>query len=123
MRCGILIVGSLLWDQQVHRVQWREARLDMAGAVKTALAIRYGRRSSSRKDTYTMVLSPGDAAGQAIIVPTKAGMESASDLRAEAEALWQAEDKGAKGGILSRSWGAVGTQFLSQEAANILPDA
>jgi hypothetical protein len=67
-----------------------------------------------------MVFSPGDAVGQAIIVPTQARIESASDLRAEAEALWQAEDQGAKAGALSKSWGAAGALFLGQEAAKVL---
>ena len=88
---GILIVGSLLWDTKEHRQRWRSARLDVAAGARVRAPIRYGRRSSSRGNTFTMVFSNElDAAteklGFGIAVPCKARVCSAQDLIEEAEA-------------------------------------
>ena len=110
---GILIVGSLLWDTKEHRQRWRSARLDVAAGARVRAPIRYGRRSSSRENTFTMVFSNElDAAteklGFGIAVPCKARVCSAQDLIEEAEALWQAErtNESPLGGV-SASWGSV----------------
>ena len=69
--------------------------------------IRYGRRSTTRGDSYTMVVSPALAAnelGTAIAVPYHS-----CDHVEEAEELWAAEDNGniTPKGIISASFGCV----------------
>lgn len=113
MQIGVLIVGSLLWDSQEHRQKWRSARLDVASGARVRAPIRYGRRSRTRGNSYTMVFSNElDAAteklGFGIAVPCKAKVCSAQDLIDEAEALWQAErGEGSCLGGISASWGSV----------------
>jgi hypothetical protein len=57
------------WEEKRGRGDWRKARLDMEHARPVRVSIHYGRRSGSRGDTYTMVFTPGDALGQAVVVP------------------------------------------------------
>lgn len=103
---GILIIGSLLWRED--RQQWRDARLRM-GSSRTATApIRYGRKSQSWGDSYTMVLSRGCDAGHAKVVPCIHQVASIEDLVLEAEYLWKAEQPSAATGRLCASWGCVG---------------
>ena len=64
---GILIVGSLLWDER--REGWRRSRLDMESAELVTAPIRYGRQSETRGNTYTMVFSRGCDTGKAMVVP------------------------------------------------------
>lgn len=49
---GILIIGSLLWDER--RQAWRNARLDMASIEIVTAPIRYVRRSESRGNIPTL---------------------------------------------------------------------
>ncbi|MBZ5506057.1 MAG: hypothetical protein LAO78_11270 [Acidobacteriia bacterium] len=102
---GILIIGSLLWDER--RQSWRKARLNM-GAMDTVTApIRYGRLSSSRGDTYTMVFSRLCKTGQAKLVHCSHSVSTAENLIAEAEHLWKAEQSGAKAHRIASEWGCV----------------
>jgi hypothetical protein len=103
---GILIIGSLLWDQR--RQAWRDARLDMASIDTVTAPIRYGRLSSSRGNTYTMVFSRLCTAGQAKLVHCSHTVSSLEDLIAEAEHLWKAEQPGADAGRIAVDWGCVG---------------
>ena len=99
---GVLIIGSLFWDPE--RDAWRQKRLDVDKRHRVRAPIRYGRCSSTRDNTYTMVFSPTlDEAcfGQAIALPCRS-----HDLVQEAKCLWAAESNG-KGGV-SASWGCVG---------------
>src|SRR5205823_8142389 len=57
LRVGILVIGSLLWDIDSERVDWRHKRLDVNRSRKVLAPIRYGRLSQSRSDTFTMVIS------------------------------------------------------------------
>lgn len=110
MQCGILIVGSLLWDDPNggQRADWREARLNAGAAVRVATPIRYGRKSSSRANTFTMILSPGDPVGEAVILPCRGDIATLDELVAEAKALWQVEARAREPGPISDSWGCVG---------------
>ena len=54
---GVLIIGSLLWDVDKIRERWRDNFLDMKRKLPVAAPIRYGRVSSERKCTFTMVFS------------------------------------------------------------------
>jgi hypothetical protein len=105
---GILIIGSLIWDEKRGRPGWRNNRLD-ATSVKTVIApIRYGRLSGKgRGFTYTMVFSRSAGPGRAVVVACKRSVSTATDLSAEAEALWKAEQPGAGPGRIADYWGCV----------------
>ena len=109
---GVLIVGSLYWDLAPHRKDWRANRLNPDDERFVRAPIRYGRRSSTRGCSYTMVFSLGvvgaDQSGRAIVVPCKHRAHGIDDLSREAECLWAAERKpGAQTGSLSADWGCV----------------
>ena len=107
VKLGVLIVGSLRWDPKPPRPRWRAERLDCAHQQHVRVPIRYGRRSTTRGDSYTMVFSPAlavDELGTAIAVPYRS-----SDLVEEAEQLWAAEgnSNGAPEGSISAGFGCV----------------
>jgi len=113
---GVLIIGSLLWDQDNERQQWRQ-RLREADEKPVPAPIRYGRFSSKTKPgTYTMVFSRlcyrHKQLGQGVVVPFRRPIESFDGLREEAECLAAAE------GLNNKSeWGAVG--LLCREPAKL----
>ena len=94
VKIGVLIIGSLYWDDLTHRDKWRRARLCLDAKRHVRAPIRYGRRSGSRGCSYTMVFSLSlvpDKLGRAIVVPCCRTVRSASDLVDEAVHLWTAE--------------------------------
>ena len=100
---GVLIIGSLYWDNSV-REKWRRERLDLERQVHVCAPIRYGRQSKKRGCSYTMVLSAGLREadfGTAVVVPCKS-----RDLVEESKSLWEAE--GGTHGDVSGTWGCVG---------------
>ena len=106
---GIYIVGSLYWEMDKCRSDWRGSRLDMECQFLVRAPIRYGRLAASRGNTYTMVFSQSAGPGQAIVVRCKRPVSTAADLVAEAQHLWAAEMKVAcPTGALSAGWGSVG---------------
>lgn len=122
IRVGILVVGSLDWESYDYgvisrnqlsptRLSWREARLaDEVDAVyRVNVPIRYGRKSRSRGNTYTMVVSPERSAAPGIgkVIRCRADVASFSDLEAEAKALWAAESNRTSSQRISTTWGAV----------------
>ena len=118
LRIGILAIGSLYWDRSAHRSQWRRERLDCEGQQYVKVPIRYGRRSKSRKDTYTMIFSPGldeDHFGTAIAIPCKS-----IDLVNEAECLWTAERPSGSthDGRIMAVWGRVALLANPQSRAS-----
>ncbi|MDE0130188.1 MAG: hypothetical protein OXQ86_11600 [Gammaproteobacteria bacterium] len=108
MKIGVLIIGSLYWDDSPPRTAWRSERLNCVRQHQVRVPIRYGRRSRSRGYSYTMVFSPDlceDQFGTAVAIPFK----SENMLEEEAKHLWSAEDSGGtgpKGGVLA-GWGCV----------------
>ena len=88
----MLIIGSLFWDVEKGRPEWREARLNMEGAQTVTAPIRYGRLSGSRGDSYTMVFSRLCPQGRAKVVPCSHAISTVQELIAEAECLWRAEE-------------------------------
>ena len=93
LRVGVLIIGSLYWDPARHRSNWRRDDLDLSGERYFSAPIRYGRRSGSRGDSYTMVFSLDTKPGRAIVVPCRRLVRTATDLVEEAERLWTAETR------------------------------
>jgi hypothetical protein len=106
---GILIIGSLLWDKDKIRQQWRDERLDCNQSELASAPIRYGRRSGKRRGyTYTMVFSKRAPVGRAKVVRCSRPITSAADLTAEALCLWEAEELIEKTGrIANEKWGCV----------------
>src|SRR5688572_10602378 len=109
MRCGILIIGSLLWDND-RRNAWRMAQLDLIAQMRVTAPFRYGRKSRSRGWTYTMTFEPG-AESQGVLVPCATPVETIEHLAAEAVALWHAEYANATPGSIREDWGHVGALF------------
>jgi hypothetical protein len=105
LNAGILIVGSLRWDER--RQVWRDARLDMTSAQTVTAPIRYGRRSETRGNTYTMVFSRGCETGHGTLVRCVRPISSIGDLISEAEHLWAAEQNAIVGRQISAGWGCV----------------
>jgi hypothetical protein len=106
---GILIIGSLLWDRDEIRQQWRDERLDCNQSELVSAPIRYGRRSGERRGhTYTMVFSRSAPAGHARVVRCSHPITSADDLTTEALRLWEAEELSKDTGrIANKRWGCV----------------
>lgn len=118
MRAGIMMIGSLLWEETEHREEWRRERLDLSEGPTAVLApIRYGRSSENRAYTYTMVLSRLAARadyglGSAWVAPCRREVSTIEELSQEARALWVAESKeGRPTSDLCATWGAVGILF------------
>ena len=108
MQIGVLIIGSLYWDDSKCRPAWRSERLNLEREERVRVPIRYGRRSKKRGNTYTMVISSGLAEekfGTAIAVPC-----TSADVFTEAEQLWAAERNATHGpvGTIATGWGCVG---------------
>ena len=108
VQIGVLIIGSLYWDESEPRTAWRGERLDFEREKRVRVPIRYGRRSTTRGNTYTMVISSGLAEenfGTAIAVPF-----NSADMFNEAEHLWTAERDAPDGsdGTIAAGWGCVG---------------
>ena len=114
-RVGVLIIGSLYWDLACHRKTWRRDRLDQFRGRYVRAPIRYGRRSQSRGNSYTMVFSTSlsaDDYGRAIVVPCRRLLRNSADLVDEAVHLWTAETPNGKNPMYRLSskngWGCVG---------------
>jgi hypothetical protein len=96
MKLGILIVGSLYWEND-NRERWRDLRLSRDEQYPVAAPIRYGRESSTRGNTYTMVFSlacnhPAKI-GQAKVIACQYDAQGFDELKVEAQWLWAAESK------------------------------
>lgn len=122
MKGGVLIIGSLLWDNDKesnhnYRDIWRTETLDMKAMLHVFAPIRYGRKSSSRK-SHTMVFSheidvDGNL-GQAYVVPFIKQDLSVDDVILQAKKLSKVEglkdDKLVKGGPKEK-WCIIGILF------------
>lgn len=120
MKCGILIIGSLYWDDDNGRDEWRRRRLNTGSSIRVTAPIYYGRKSRSRGETYTMTFRTGDPTGISILVPCRREIDTIDDLKSEAAALWKAEAPTAVPGAIGSGWGCVGTLLRSGEASKKL---
>lgn len=109
---GVIIIGSLLWEDTPKRRKWRQLYLESVDkGVTTRIRIRYGRQSRTRSDTFTMIISqhPTTEFGQALILPFKAAIKNSRQLESQAFALAAAEGLWSdEGPSLNKSWGTVG---------------
>lgn len=125
LRCGVLIVGSLLWDEDKAgiRESWRRNRLLLRDKKSVRTALNYGRKSSSWNDTYTMTLGAGEQRALAWLAPCSMEVGSLSDLMDEARELWRAEGKAEElGDPFDKRWGCVGALFGVRAAETSLPE-
>ncbi|WP_299107648.1 hypothetical protein [uncultured Tenacibaculum sp.] len=109
---GAIIIGSLFWGNEPKRVKWRKLYLESAeNKIPLKIRIRYGRESSSRSNTYTMILTnhPKTEFGNAYILRFKETLKNAKNLESQAFAMASAEGLWKKSGpSLNKSWGTVG---------------
>jgi hypothetical protein len=113
-KLGVIIVGSLLWDEKPIRQKWRLACIkDINSRISVPIKIRYGRQSESREHTYTIILSnqADTQLGQGLIFESADLIKSFKNLEkqvfalARAEGIWKEDDKEPK---ISKNWGTVG---------------
>lgn len=127
LKGGIIIIGSLIWEDHLKeknkdliRKNWRQQNL-LPIIKTTPVPIRYGRKSSSREDTYTMIFTKGceTSLGQGLILEFNEVINSFEQIERQSIALAIAE------GIyteinkrISTTWGSVGL-LLNPKLKNI----
>lgn len=113
LRCGILIIGSLFWhtDDNGYRQNWRANRLDLPAKRFVRVPIRYGRKSQTWGNAFTMIFDANAIGGQGLLVPCKAQVSSFDQLVEEVQCLWAAEANQATADIFHKNWGCVAAQF------------
>lgn len=119
---GILIIGSLYWDQTCGRSRWRRKRLQAGHEWLVRVPIRYRRLSKSRGNTYTMVFDDLSETqlGTAKVLQCQRSVTTSACLIAEAEWLWAAERKdvpclsNSPKRIISAGWGCVALLYNHQ---------
>ncbi|CAN5491352.1 hypothetical protein BH10ACI1_BH10ACI1_27360 [soil metagenome] len=122
---GVIIIGSLFWEDKDNAIQekesidlaekrkeWRETYLDLDKKEICKLPIRYGRCSSSRKCTYTMVFSSLalNKESSGLVIPYKEEISFSKYSNFEEQAKKLAIVEGiSKGNIirLKRLWGCI----------------
>ncbi len=110
---GILVIGSLYWEDDPVREEWRNSRLEFSTQYTVSAPIRYGRLSSSRGNTYTMVFSllctrQSHRLGIAKAISLRHTIETPNQLIEEAEHLWAVEQHQSRpNGYFSAGWGCV----------------
>lgn len=110
MKGGVIVIGSLLWDNKpFSREEWKK-KLDLNKKVKIPLPIRYGRASSvNRKNTYSMVFSKEfellNKLGTGFYIPFRNEISTKEEFVSEVIELAKAE--GFKGNRIAAKWGAT----------------
>jgi hypothetical protein len=109
---GVIIIGSLLWDDDGGRGEWRRRYLKPVDErCPVPLRICYGRKSRTRECTYTMIFSNHrtTGVGQGCILKFLKTVDSFENVKeqalqlARAEHIWRREQPS-----LANEWGAVG---------------
>ncbi len=109
---GVIIIGSLLWDDSPLRTKWRDTNLAANNkGFHVSMKIRYGRRAGTRHNTYTMIFNnhPETRHGKAFVIPFIEPVKNFNYLEKQAFSMALAEglcktDKNS----LHNGWGAVG---------------
>jgi len=114
---GVIIIGSLLWENKKGRDLWRKNNFEK-DSIKVPLPIRYGRRSTTRNNTYTMVYSNdcSDKLGSGYILKYREKISTFDELIKQAEELAKAEGiyKENQNEKIFSSWGTVAILFNSK---------
>lgn len=95
LKGGLMIIGSLYWDNDPFRLELREKFLDMDSTKTVDAPIRYG-RSSQKRETYTMVFSSGlssDEQGKTKLVSLKEEYCTTEKIEEANKAIINAEHK------------------------------
>ncbi|MBE9461944.1 hypothetical protein ACFP1I_23445 [Dyadobacter subterraneus] len=109
---GVIIIGSLLWEETPIRQKWKALNLQSVDFKQmVSVPIRYGRQSSMRSDTFTIIFSNhiSTQKGQAYILGFKERIKNANNLQSQAFALgavegfWETENPS-----INKRWGTVG---------------
>ena len=119
MRAGVLIIGSLLWDNgpDNSRQTWRREHLSDTERIFVKVPIQYGRKSRTRGNTYTMVFRKDGLLGQAVVIPCLSHITTVEELIRETIALWNAESSQDNDERVGSYWGCVGVTFRDPELA------
>jgi hypothetical protein len=116
LKGGVIVIGSLYWENHLKdedkdniRKDWRQQNLTK-DSVFVKVPIRYGRESSTRNHTYTMIFSKycENHLGRAIVLPFNKDIKSFEELEQQAFNLAKAEGICKKKPQLSSNWGSVG---------------
>ncbi|HEU4386938.1 MAG TPA: hypothetical protein VFV34_04010 [Blastocatellia bacterium] len=118
LRGGVIIIGSLLWDDDLKRSNWRESCLRTKDKILAELPIRYGRWSDKRR-TYTMVFSANckraSQIGAGFVIPIKAHpikdiqvLICQARMMAEAEGMGESFVGRTKKGVNWVNWALMG---------------
>ncbi len=125
MKGGVIVIGSLRWENEENCIQerdskalagerknWRNECLNLTGEKVSKLPIRYGRSSSSRKCTYTMVFSnlALNKESYGLIIPYKDEIDFSNYLNFERQALKISEIEGIskRDNRMRKVWGCIG---------------
>ncbi|MBX2933857.1 MAG: hypothetical protein KF825_06405 [Ferruginibacter sp.] len=110
---GVLVIGSLIWEKSEVRNAWRRESLDLKQHQLISLPIRYGRISSTRNCTYTMVFSSEctvqENLGTGVFIPFSINPIEFKQLEIQAKRMINAEFNKVKNlEFLDWDWGAMG---------------
>ena len=109
---GVIIIGSLPWDDTPIGRKWKTLNLENVEDKRfVSVPIRYGRQSSTRSHTYTMIFSNNISTQkrQAYILGFKDDIKNARILESQAFALGAAEGFWTtENPSINKSWGTVG---------------
>lgn len=131
MKGAVILIGSLLWEtkenalnekQGLIRSEWRE-NLEMENKTPIQVPIRYGRKSASKKCTYTMVFSNSvKTLGTAYLIPFKMNTNNFEKIKEQALQLSIAEGISTETypNRLKSTWGAVAIYFNGSKNCNEL---
>lgn len=119
MKLGILLIGSLCWDEDESRTKWRRRHLKAGSEKRIQVGIKYARPASSRNCTYTMCFDAGST-GTALVIESSRDIDGLDGLFSEAEALWAAERRKPPSPSISADWGCVGFLFRDSPPAEWL---
>ena len=108
LKGGVIIIGSLLWDENKIREEWRSKYLDSDKICDVEVPIRYGRLSSSRDSVYTMIFSSelidSNEFGLGKFAPFKKNPVTFDELILNCEELIKSEHKKEKLNFTSFNW-------------------
>lgn len=97
LKGGVLIIGSLLWENDLIRKKWRQDFLEEKNKIETKAPIRYGRISNSRNFTFTMIFSNDcnekKLLGNAFFLPFKKNPVDIKEIQKNAFELIKSEHK------------------------------
>lgn len=119
LKGGIIIIGSLIWEDHLDfdkegenyiRRDWRNQNLSSI-RKQVSVPIRYGKKSSTRKDTYTMIFTKGCESnlGKGLILEFQHTVDTFEYIERQAIALAIAEGIYKKlNKRISTKWASVG---------------